>query len=93
MIESITHRGLRLLWEKDDPSKLPPEQVAKIRRILESLETAKTLNPLRAIPGYKLHSLSGNLKGFWSVWVTGNYRIIFRFQNENVVDVDYMDYH
>lgn len=52
MIESITHRGVRLLWEKDDPSKLPPEQVAKIRRILESLETAKTLNPLRAIPGY-----------------------------------------
>jgi proteic killer suppression protein len=93
MIESITHKGLRLLWERGDPSKLPPEQVMKISRILETLDTAKTLNPLKAIPGYKLHALSGNLKGFWSVWVTGNYRIVFRLKNENVFDVDYIDYH
>jgi proteic killer suppression protein len=64
MIGSITHKGLRLLWEKDDPSKLPPQQVGKICRILEALDTAKTLDPLRAIPGYKLHSLSRSLKGF-----------------------------
>jgi proteic killer suppression protein len=93
MIESITHKGLRLFWEKDDPSKLPPEQVAKITRILEALDTAKTLDPLRQIPGYKLHALGANLKGFWSIWVTGNYRIIFRFKDENVFDVDYTDYH
>jgi proteic killer suppression protein len=91
MIESIVHKGLRLLWEKDDPSKLPPEQVAKIRRILETLDTAKSLDPLRAIPGYKLHPLTGSLKGLWSVWVTGNYRITFRFKDENVFDVDYID--
>jgi proteic killer suppression protein len=41
MIESISHKGLRLLWEKNDPSKLPPEQVEKIRRILSALHTAK----------------------------------------------------
>jgi proteic killer suppression protein len=41
MIESITHKGLRLLWEKNDPSKLPPEQIEKIRRILSALNTAK----------------------------------------------------
>ena len=93
MIESITHKGLRLLWEKGDSSKLPPGQATKIRRILESLDTAKTLGPLKAIPGYKLHPLSGKLKGFWSVWVTGNYRIIFKFEGENVFDVDYIDYH
>lgn len=93
MIESITHKGLRLLWERGDPSKLPPEQVMKKSRILETLDTAKTLNPLKAIPGYKLHTLSGNLKGFWSVWVTGNYHIVFRLKNENVFDVDYIDYH
>ncbi len=45
------------------------------------------------MPGYKLHALSGGLKGFWSVWITGNYRIIFRFKDENVFDVDYTDYH
>ena len=93
MIESITHKGLRLFWERNDPSKLPPEQVPKISRILIALDTSKTLNPLKAIPGYKLHALDGKLKGFWSVWVTGNYRIIFRFEQENVFDVNYIDYH
>ena len=93
MIESIAHKGLKRLWEKDDTSKLPPEQVDKIRRILEALDTAKTLEPLRAIPGYRLHSLTGDLKGYWSITVTGNYRIIFKFENENAYDVDYMDYH
>ncbi len=93
MIESIAHKGLRLLWEKGDASKLPPEQVGKISRILEALDTARTPDPLKAIPGYKLHALTGPLKGYWSVWVTGNYRIIFRFKGENTFDVDYIDYH
>jgi proteic killer suppression protein len=93
MIESIAHKGLKRLWEKDDSSKLPSEQIDKIMRILDALDTAKTLDPLRAIPGYKLHSLSGDLKGFWLITVTGNYRIIFRFENENAYIVDYRDYH
>lgn len=93
MIESIAHKGLKRLWEKDDPSKLPSGQVDKIRRILDALDAAKTLEPLRAIPGYKLHLLSGDLKGFWSISVTGNYRIIFRFEDENAYEVDYTDYH
>jgi proteic killer suppression protein len=93
MIESIAHKGLRLLWEKNDPSKLPPEQIEKIKRILSALNTAKTLEPLRMIPGYKLHPLSGDLKGFWSVWVSGNYRIYFRFGDGNVYDINYSDYH
>ncbi len=93
MIVSIAHKGLKLLWEKDDPSKLPSEHVDKIRRILEALDTAKTLSPLRGIPGYKLHLLTGDLKGFWSVTVTGNYRIIFRFEDENAYLVNYIDYH
>jgi len=57
MIESISHKGLRLLWEKDNPSKLPAVQVEKIRRILTVLDTIKTLEPLRKIPRYKLHLL------------------------------------
>ena len=93
MIESIAHKGLRRLWEKNDSSKLPPEQVEKIRRILSILNTAKTLEPFKMIPGYKLHSLSGDLKGFWAVWVTGNYRIYFRFEDSSVYGVNYSDYH
>ena len=45
------------------------------------------------LPGYRLHPLRGDLKGFWSVEVSGNWRIIFRFENENVYDVDLIDYH
>lgn len=93
MIVTIKHKGVKLLWEKDDQSKLPAMQVGKIRRILTVLDTIKTLEPLKQIPGYKLHSLGGKFKGFWSITITGNYRIIFRFDNENVFDIDYLDYH
>jgi len=93
MIVSISHKGLKLLWEKDNSTKLPPAHVDKIRRVLTVLDTIKTLKPLQQIPGYRLHALKGSLKGYWSVTITGNYRIIFRFENENVHDVDYIDYH
>jgi proteic killer suppression protein len=93
MIETIAHKGLRLLWEKDDPTKLPPMQVDKIRRILTVLDTIRTVEPLKKIPGYKFHSLTGNYDGFYAVSVTENYRIIFRFDEENAHDVYYLDYH
>ena len=93
MIESIAHKGLRLLWEKNDSSKLPPEQIEKIKRILSAVNTAKTLEPLRMIPGYKLHALTGDLKGFWAIWVTGNYRICFKFEGGNAYEINYLDYH
>ncbi|MCF0059609.1 type II toxin-antitoxin system RelE/ParE family toxin [Dyadobacter sp. CY356] len=93
MIETIAHKGLRLLWEKNNPSKLPAEQVEKIKRILSVLNTAKTLDPIKAIPGYRLHQLSGDLKGYWAIWVTGNYRIVFQFEEDNVFDINYIDYH
>lgn len=93
MIKSFAHKGLRLLWERNNPSKLPSAQIAKLTRILTVLNTAKTLDPIRAIPGYRLHSLSGKMDGTWSVWVTGNYRILFRFEEGDVYDIDYVDYH
>ncbi|MCF2445060.1 type II toxin-antitoxin system RelE/ParE family toxin [Dyadobacter sp. CY345] len=93
MIETIAHKGLRLLWEKNNPSKLPAEQIEKISRILSVLNAAKTLDPIKAIPGYRLHQLSGDLKGYWGIWVTGHYRIVFRFEEQNVFDINYIDYH
>ena len=45
------------------------------------------------LPGYELHQLAGELKEFWQVKVNGNYRIIFRFENKNVYEVDYFDYY
>jgi proteic killer suppression protein len=92
MIESIQHKGLKLLWEKDNASKLPAVQIFKIRMILTLLDNAANVQDMN-FPGSGLHSLSGDLSGFWSVKVNGNYRIIFRFINENAFDVDYIDYH
>ncbi|WP_236980408.1 type II toxin-antitoxin system RelE/ParE family toxin [Membranihabitans maritimus] len=92
MIESIRHKGLRLLWEKDDISKLPTTQISKIRAILTLLDNAEEIKDMN-FPGSELHPLKGDLKGFWSVKVSANYRIIFRFKNESVNDINYVDYH
>ena len=92
MIESILHKGLRLLWEKDDISKLPSTQIIKIKMILTLLDNAASVEDMN-FPGSGLHSLKGDLAGFWSVKINGNYRLIFRFENENAYDVDYIDYH
>ncbi len=92
MIANFSHKGLRLFFENDDPSKLQPHHVEKIRRILYRLSEAVSVEGMDVI-GWALHPLSGNYKGYWSVKVNGNWRIIFRFVDENVYDVDYLDYH
>lgn len=92
MIENIRHKGLRLFWEKGDRSKLPSTQISKIRLILTLLHNAKTVNDLN-FPGSDFHGLKGDLAGFYAVKVTGNYRIIFRFEEEIASDIDYVDYH
>lgn len=92
MIENIRHKGLRLFWEKGDRSKLPSTQIAKIRLILTLLHNAKTIDDLN-FPGSDFHGLKGDLVGFYAVKVTGNYRIIFRFEEEKALDIDYVDYH
>jgi toxin HigB-1 len=66
--------------------------VNKIRLILTRLDAARTPKEMN-VPGYGLHQLKGNLKTFWSVKVDKNYRIIFRMENENIRDIDYIDYH
>ena len=71
---------------------MQPYHVGKIRLILTRLDAASSPDEMQ-VPGYDLHQLSGELKDFWSVKVNGNYRIIFRFDNRNVYDVDYLDYH
>lgn len=92
MIESIRHKGLKLLWEKDNAAKLPAAQVFKIRMILTLLDSAINVQDMN-FPGSDLHPLKGDLAGFWAIKVSGNYRLIFRFENENAYEVDYIDYH
>ena len=92
MIKSFRHSGLQKLFKQGDRKKLRPEHVNKIRRILARLNEAKDAKDMD-LPGYRLHALKGQLSGFWSVTVQANWRIIFRFENTEVFDVDYLDYH
>jgi toxin HigB-1 len=92
VIESFRHKGLRLLFEADDRSKVRQDQVRRVSIILVALDEAASVEDLNR-PSFRLHSLRGELTGFWSVWVNGNWRIIFKFEAGRVFDVDLIDYH
>ncbi|MDQ3535997.1 MAG: type II toxin-antitoxin system RelE/ParE family toxin [Bacteroidota bacterium] len=94
MIASFKHKELEKFFLKGDGSKLQPNHLKKIRRILSVLNTAYIINDIN-IPAFDLHSLKGASKGIWSVSVNGNYRIPFSFNEAKVevLDVDYLDYH
>jgi len=92
MIKTIKHRGLRRLYEDDDSSGVLSQHVGKIRRILLALDQAGEIRALD-LPGFRPHPLKGDLKGFWSITVSGNWRIIFRFEQGDAFDVDLVDYH
>lgn len=66
--------------------------IDRIERILDDLDTAAHPSQLNR-PSYRLHALSGDLEDFWSVRVTGNWRIVFRFDGPDVTDVRLIDYH
>ena len=92
MIVRFRHKGLRRLYEKGDRRLVPSQRVGKIERILARLDVAAGPADMN-LPGFQLHPLRGNLSGFWAVSVSGNWRIIFRFEAGNVRDVDLVDYH
>jgi proteic killer suppression protein len=92
MIVSFRHKGLKLLYEKGDRRKLSADQVGKIERILARLDEATEPSQM-SLPGFQLHPLKGDLAGFWSVSVSGNWRIVFRFEGANACDIDLLDYH
>jgi proteic killer suppression protein len=91
VIRSIRHRGLRRLYESGDESKLKQDQLPRIRRILAVLD-ASTKPADMDLPGWRLHRLRGDLRGYYSVSVSGNWRLIFKFDREPH-DVDLVDYH
>jgi proteic killer suppression protein len=92
VITSFQHKGLKRLYEKDDGKLITQDLLAKLKRILTILDTATNEQALN-LPGYNLHALKGELKGYWSVMVSGNWRVIFRFEDGNASKVDLIDYH
>ena len=92
---SIRHKGLRQLLEAGNAKGLPPSMADKLRKLLLAVETAETLDQLGRFPGWKLHPLKGGLKGCWSLTVTGNWRLVFRYSEETntASDMALIDYH
>ena len=86
MIRTLRHRGLKRLYERGDPSKVRADQAERIALALADLDDAGKPSDLD-LPGYQLHPLKGDLKGFWSISISANWRIIFRFEEGDAYDV------
>jgi len=83
---------LRRLYQNGDASKVQAEQSVRIADVLAHLDRAQRPTDLD-LPGYRLHPLKGDMKGLWSVTISGNWRIVFRFHDSDAFDVDLLDYH
>ena len=86
------HQGLELPYEKGNRRRVPQEKIEKIERILAHLDVASKSADLN-LPGFRLHPLKGDLANYWAVNVSGNLRLVFRFEGTNARDVDLNDYH
>ena len=92
MIKSFRHKGLEAFFRRGTKSGIQPHHAAKLRLQVTALDAATRPDDLAA-PGWRLHPLTGNLRGFYSITVSGNWRVIFRFDGKDVELVDYLDYH
>ncbi len=92
MIVSFRHKGLKLLFEKDDASKLNAEHINRLRLILSALDAAAVIEDMDQ-PAFRLHPLKGDLKGYWAVTVRANWRAVFQFAEGQTANVDLRDYH
>lgn len=92
MITSFRHKGLEAYFRTGSKAGIRPDHADKLLKQLFALDLAKSANDLDA-PGWRLHRLSGKQKGCWSLSVSGNWRLVFRFDGADVELVDYLDYH
>ena len=92
MIQSFRHSGLEDFYHRRGVRRVSPEHATKLRRILFALNRSAGPQDMSML-GFRLHQLSGRLRGYYAVSVSANWRVIFRFENRHVVDVDYLDYH
>jgi proteic killer suppression protein len=92
MIKSFRHKGLRRFFETGSGSGIQAKHAGRLRLQLAALDTAQSVDDMD-IPGYRLHPVKGRMKGRWSIWVNGNWRLTFEFRDDNVYVLDYEDYH
>jgi proteic killer suppression protein len=92
VIKTFKHKGLKKLFEFDDRSGIQPKHAEKLLDILDRLDASSQVEDMR-YPGSRLHQLTGDRKGEWSVTVSGNWRVTFQFEDGDAYVVDYEDYH
>lgn len=93
MIGFVRHKALRRLVEEGDGKGLPPEMLSRLKRMLTILHAADDLKLLETVPGWRFHPLKGNMSEFWSLSVSGNWRLIFKWQDGTANELDLVDYH
>ena len=91
MIKSFKHRGPKALYDGQTARRIGPEHLQKVRDILAVLDRSRGPDDMN-IPGFRLHPFKGKLKNHWAVWVSGNWRVTFRFEAGHAKDADYLDY-
>ena len=92
MIKSFRHKGLQDFFESGTKAGIQPAHAKRLRLQLAKLNAA-TVPEDMGLPGWRLHPLTGNLRGHWTVWVDQNWRMTFTFEDSDAVLVDYRDYH
>jgi proteic killer suppression protein len=92
VIKSFRHKGVEDFFRTESKAGIQPKHAQKLKLQLFVLNNAKSAKDMNA-PGWKLHSLRGNLEGYWSVTVGGSWRLTFAFEGEDAIMVDYQDYH
>jgi proteic killer suppression protein len=92
VIKSFRHRGLKALYDGRTTRRVASDHVARLRDILAVLDRSRRPEDMR-LPGFRLHPLAGDHRGYWAVTVSGNWRVTFRFIEGDAAEVDYVDYH
>jgi toxin HigB-1 len=92
-IRSFRHKGLKRLYETGSGRGIRADLLAKVEDVLHAMEEARHVEQMGLFPGWRLHPLKGTRAGEWSVWVTGNHRLTFRLDGEDIRDIDLEDYH
>jgi toxin HigB-1 len=92
MIRSFRHKGLEAFYRTGSKAGIQPSHAKRLRTQLSALDVATCPEDM-GFPAWRLHPLTGELSGFWAVTVNANWRLIFRFVDEEAEAVDYLDYH
>ncbi len=92
MIRTIKHKGLGRFYNTGNLSGIQAQHAKRLQLILTRLDASICPEDMN-LPGLSLHRLKGQLKGFYSVTVQANWRVIFRFEGDHAYDIDYVDYH